>query len=115
MAEQEERRLREETDRNRRDQDLQSEAEQYIPLIKGRIQQFWVRPPSAGSDLSVLVSLRLEPSGEVVPGSVRVVRGSGLPSFDQSAIAAIYRASPLPVPTGPAFEKLREFNFRFTP
>jgi colicin import membrane protein len=30
-------------------------------------------------------------------------------------IAAIYNASPIPVPSGPAFEQFREFDFDFSP
>jgi colicin import membrane protein len=61
------------------------------------------------------VSLRLIPGGEVIPNSVSVVRGSGNAAFDQSVIAAVYNASPIPVPSGPAFERFREFDLKFSP
>jgi colicin import membrane protein len=62
------------------------------------------------------VSVRLIPGGEVVPNSVRVVQSSGNTAFDQSVVAAVYGASPLPVPSGPLFDRyFREFDFTFTP
>jgi colicin import membrane protein len=51
----------------------------------------------------------------VIPDSVSVVRGSGNAAFDQSVIAAVYNASPIPVPSGPAFERFREFDLKFSP
>jgi colicin import membrane protein len=62
------------------------------------------------------VNLRLEPGGQVIPGSVKVVQSSGHGAFDQSVISAVYKASPLPVPDGNEFDELfQDFNFRFTP
>jgi colicin import membrane protein len=94
---------------------LAREAERYIPAIQERIAQFWVRPLASGRGLSSVVALRLIPGGEVVPNSVHIVTSSGLSAFDQSAIAAVYHASPLPVPTGAAFAPFREFYFTFQP
>jgi len=63
-----------------------------------------------------VVSVRLIPGGEVVPNSVRIVQSSGHPAFDQSVVAAVYNASPLPVPSGPSFERFfREFDLTFSP
>ena len=91
------------------------EADRYKPFVQDRVRQFWVRPPAAGLDLVAVVSVRLIPGGEVVPNSVRVVRSSGHTAFDQSVVAAVYNASPLPVPSGPPFERFREFDFTFSP
>ena len=94
---------------------LSREADRYIPVIRERVRQYWVRPPALGRDLITVVSVRLIPGGDVVPNSVRVVQGSGNTAFDQSVIAAVNKASPLPVPSGPPFERFREFNLQFTP
>jgi colicin import membrane protein len=91
------------------------EADRYVPVIRDRVRQVWVRPPAADRDLVTVVSVRLIPGGDVVPNSVRVVRSSGHPAFDQSVVAAVYNASPLPVPSGPTFERFREFDFTFSP
>jgi colicin import membrane protein len=90
-------------------------ASRWVPLITSRVRQYWVRPQAASLDLRTIVTLRLDPGGAVIPNSVRVVEGSGQAGFDQSVVAAIYRASPLPVPDGDEFELFRDFNFVFRP
>jgi colicin import membrane protein len=90
-------------------------ANRWVPLITSQVRQFWVRPQGQRQDLQAVVTLRLEPGGAVIPGSVRVVESSGKAAFDQSVVAALYRASPLPVPDGEEFELFRDFNFRFRP
>jgi colicin import membrane protein len=124
MAEEDERRLAAEEAQRAREGDLLSalaseqlarEADRYVPVIRDRVRQFWVRPPATGRDLATVVSVRLIPGGDVVPNSVRVVQSSGNTAFDQSVVAAVNQASPLPVPSGPVFERFREFNFTFRP
>ncbi len=90
-------------------------ASRWVPMITNQVRQFWVRPQGARTDLRTVVNLRLDPGGAVIPGSVRVVERSGKAGFDQSVVAAIYRASPLPVPDGDEFELFRDFNFVFRP
>jgi colicin import membrane protein len=94
---------------------LAREADRYVPVIRDRVRQFWVRPPATGRDLATVVSVRLIPGGDVVPDSVRVIQSSGNTAFDQSVVAAVNQASPLPVPSGAVFERFREFNFTFRP
>jgi colicin import membrane protein len=94
---------------------ISREIDRYIPVIQDRIRQYWARPAVAADGLVTVVSLRLIPGGDVVPSSVRVVRGSGNTAFDQSVIAAVYNAGSLPVPSGPAFENFREFTLTFRP
>jgi colicin import membrane protein len=81
------------------------------PRHPRRVRQFWVRPPATGRDLATVVSVRLIPGGEVVPNSVRVVQSSGNTAFDQSVVAAVNQASPLPVPSGPVFERFSRVQF----
>ena len=100
---------------DRASEQLAREANRYIPVIRDRVRQFWVRPPATGRDLATIVSVRLIPGGDVVPNSVRVVQTSGNTAFDQSVVAAVNQASPLPVPSGPVFESFREFTFTFRP
>jgi len=91
------------------------EVERYIPVIRDKVQQFWVRPPEITGDLETVVSVRLSQGGDVVPNSVSVENSSGNTAFDRSVIAAVYNASPIPVPSGPPFERFREFTLRFSP
>ena len=90
-------------------------ANKWVPAIQSRVRQFWVRPSASSSDLETVVNLRLETGGYVVPGSVRVIDGSGNAAFDQSVVVAINKASPLPVPDGDEFDLFEDFNLRFRP
>lgn len=90
-------------------------ASRWVPAIQSRVRQFWVRPSASRSDLETVVNLRLEPDGAVVPGSVRIIEGSGNAAFDQSVVVAVNQASPLPVPDGREFDLFRDFNLVFRP
>ncbi|MEA3276828.1 MAG: cell envelope integrity protein TolA, partial [Pseudomonadota bacterium] len=121
-AAEEAKRKAEEEARRTREQDLLSalEAEQaaseldsYVAAIDERIRQVWVRPSGSKRDLVCTVEVRLIPGGEVVPGSVRVVSSSGDGAYDRSVVAAVYKASPLPVPSGRLFDRFRDAHFVF--
>ena len=87
----------------------------YKREIRERIHRIWVRQPGMGWDLSCGVEVRLIPGGEVIPGGVRVTHSSGNPTFDQSVVTAVYKASPLPVPSGRPFEQFRNLRLLFKP
>ena len=54
------------------------------------------------------------PGGDVT--SVQVIKSSGDTAFDRSAEAAVYKASPLPMPDDPRVaQQLRSFTFTFKP
>ncbi|EIC19961.1 cell envelope integrity protein TolA [Thiorhodovibrio frisius] len=90
-------------------------ANEWVPRISARVAQFWIRPQSLQVQVSTLVRLQLNPGGEVVPGSVKVIESSGYPAFDTSVVRAIMDASPLPVPDGADFKVFKDFDFRFKP
>ena len=74
-----------------------------------RIQSVWVTPPSfRGRGLVTHLEIRLSVGGEVL-GEPRVVRSSGDPYFDDNAVRAVMRASPLPPPPQPGAQ---DFLFR---
>ena len=87
----------------------------YTNKIRARIRRNWVRQPGMGRDLSCLVEVRLIPGGEVVPAGVRVIHSSGHPAFDRSVVTAVYKASPLPVPSGLLFGQFRNLRLDFKP
>ena len=87
----------------------------YKREIRERIHRIWVRQPGMGWDLSCGVEVRLIPGGEVIPGGVRVTHSSGNPTFDQSVVTAVYKASPLPVPSGRPFGQFRNLRLLFKP
>ena len=74
------------------------ELNRYIGLIQKRITRSWIRPPGSTRGLQCRVTVRLVGNGTIVPGSVRVTRGSGNSAFDRSVVQAVYKADPLPVP-----------------
>ena len=64
--------------------------------------------------LSCVLQLRMLPSGEVT--DARVTQSSGNAVFDSRALAAVQRASPLPVPQDARiFGKMREIRLTFKP
>jgi len=87
----------------------------YTNAIRERIRRNWVRQPGMGRDLWCLVEVRLIPGGEVISAGVRVIRSSGNPAFDRSVVTAVYRASPLPVPSGQLFGQFRNLRLDFKP
>lgn len=91
------------------------EIELYVGSIKRQIELGWLKPPNTASGLACTLRVRLIPGGEVVPGSVRVVKSSGNERFDRSVEQAVYKASPLRVPSGTLFESFRELTLVFDP
>lgn len=93
---------------------VQAEVDRYVALIRDRIEQQWRRPLQSQSELSCTLFVKLLPNGEVAYAEVR--RSSGNSSFDDSALRAVYKASPLPIPNeGLAFEEFRELILPFQP
>jgi len=92
----------------------QSELNKYQPLIRQRVEGFWIRPPGAKTGLKAILRVRLTRGGEVL--TVRVVRSSGNAIFDRSVENAVKKATPLPLPDNP---ELAEFfsviDFEFDP
>ena len=86
----------------------------YIALITQKVQRNWGKPPDARAGMSCEVFVRLIPGGEVV--EARVVKSSGNVLFDRSVETAVFRASPLPMPTEAALlNQFRELRFVFKP
>jgi colicin import membrane protein len=91
-----------------------SEMDKYVGYIRDKVSRVWIRPADLPASLTCSVRVRIIPGGDVA--SVSIVRSSGLDAFDRSVEAAVYKASPLPVPSDiRQFEKLREIEFEFNP
>jgi TonB family protein len=77
--------------------------------ILQQIGAFWIVPKQANAHLSTQVLITLDSNGKVL--LVKMLKSSGLPILDQSAIYAIKKSSPLPMPTDPSllnsFKQLR--------
>jgi colicin import membrane protein len=89
-------------------------VDKYKALILGAIGQEWIVPDQANRDLSSRFKIRLAPNGAVL--DVQLTRSSGDAVLDRSAQAAIYKASPLPVPAEPGlFNLFREISLTVRP
>lgn len=88
---------------------------QYQGLIRQRVETKWSRPLSARPGMVVSLRISILPGGEV--GNVVPVSSSGDPAFDASAVEAVRRASPLPVPSDVAVfnQSFRNFTLKFRP
>ncbi|MEN8166710.1 MAG: cell envelope integrity protein TolA, partial [Pseudomonadota bacterium] len=91
------------------------EIDRYVMVIKQQVERSWLRPSNAGKDLSCIVQVRLIPGGDVVPGGVSIIKSSGNGAFDRSVETAVYKAAPLPVPSGNLFESFRTLRLNFKP
>jgi len=79
--------------------------------IKARIERAWIRPPSARPGISCIVSVTQVPGGEVTAVRVNSCSPDDA-ALRESVEAAVYRASPLPVPPdGVPFERNLELTF----
>ncbi len=91
-------------------QQRQSEIDRYQQLIYAEVYRNWTVPPGARQGMSAELRVRLIPSGDVV--TVDIARSSGDAVFDRSAMQAVRKASPLPVPPVDSglFEEFRQIN-----
>lgn len=95
-------------------QRVSKEVNRYIAYIQDKVQRSWIRPPDSGTGMTCLVGVKLIPSGEVI--EAKILRSSGNAAFDRSVEAAVFKASPLPVPQDQKImARFRSFNFVFKP
>jgi len=87
------------------------EAMRWHAQIVAKIQRAWIKPASAPAGISCIVSVNQVPGGEVT--TVRVNSCSvDDAAFRESVEAAVYRATPLPMPpAGVPFERNLELTF----
>jgi len=93
---------------------MAGEVDKYKALIINAISRQWILPENANSNLSSQFRIRLAPNGVVL--EVSLTRSSGDPILDRSAQSAIYKASPLPVPSDPdTFNLFRDISLTVRP
>lgn len=98
----------------RRAQNTQGIVDKYKALILHAISQEWVVPSHVNKRLFCELLIRLAPGGVVL--DVQVTRSSGDILLDRSAQAAVFKASPLPVPDDIiSFEPFHEFVLKVKP
>lgn len=97
-------------------QRLQDESEiaRYISAIRSKVGRNWVIPGSLDQNCRAELKITLAPSGEVT--SVGLKSSSCDSELSQSAVAAVKKASPLPVPKeSRLFESFRVMNLTVRP
>lgn len=93
---------------------IAGEVDKYKALIIGAISRQWILPENANRSLSSQFRIRLAPNGVVL--EVSLTRSSGDPILDRSAQSAIFKASPLPVPSDPStFNLFRDISLTVRP
>lgn len=85
---------------------------QWIAVVKQKVQSNWNEPANAPSNLSCKVQVEQVPGGTVANASV--ISCNGDEAIQQSVITAVLRSSPLPPPPEPSLFQ-REFILNFTP
>lgn len=89
-------------------------VDKYKALIVNAIGRNWILPENVDSTLSSQFRIHLAPDGAVL--EVTLTRSSGDPLLDRSAQTAIYKASPLPVPTdADTFNMFRDISLTVRP
>lgn len=92
----------------------QSEIDKYKAMIVQMISQNWLVPDNTNKDLSCQLLIQVGPGGAVL--NVQVAKSSGNPQLDDSAVAAVMKTSPLPVPHDPKlFDKFRQLRLTVKP
>jgi colicin import membrane protein len=87
---------------------------QYKALILQAISEHWIIPTQTNKKLTCELMIHLAPGGTVL--TVQVIRTSGDVPLDNSARAAVLKASPLPVPKEPQlFASFRQFVLKVKP
>lgn len=71
-------------------------VQEYLKKIQKLVFDNWDQPPAARDGMVVVLHIRLSPAGDV--SHVEIVQSSHSEAFDNSAVEAVYKASPLPVP-----------------
>jgi colicin import membrane protein len=85
----------------------------YRDAIRQDVERAWRKPPNASVEMSCVVRVSQIPGGEVVDAAI-VTCNTNDQAFQQSVVAAVHRASPLPVPQDSSLFQ-REIEFTFSP
>lgn len=93
---------------------IQGTIDRYQAMILQAISEHWLIPPGVDKTLSCKLNIQLAPDGSVL--NVTLLESSNNVLLDRSAVAAVYKSSPLPVPTDPeAFDSFRNIDLIVRP
>ncbi len=89
-------------------------SDKYKAAIIQAISEQWLVPQNLPKNILCVLDIRVAPGGVVL--DVTVKKSSGNPVLDNSAMAAVKKASPLPVPTDPSlFDAFRTITLTVKP
>ena len=94
----------------------QSDISKYSSIIKQQVMSQWKKPRVITAGLTTEIRITLVPTGEIV--ATKIIKGSGIKSFDDSAITAIARVGSfeeLQMPSNLFEEHFRQFILVFNP
>ena len=90
------------------------EINKYKSLIVNVIEQNWIIPSKIDKKLSAQLLIDLAPGGTVL--GVKILKSSGNEALDSSAVTAVWKSSPLPVPNGAhVFNQMRKLHLTVRP
>lgn len=93
---------------------LQGEVDKYKYLIMQAISSQWIVPEGVSNGAVCKLLINVAPGGVVL--DVQLLSSSGNLALDRSAQAAVFKASPLPVPEDAAlFDKVRTIKLTVKP
>lgn len=93
---------------------MQGIVDKYKALILQAISEQWIVPNNANKNLTSQLLIRLSSDGTVL--DVQLVKSSGDEGLDRSARAAVFKASPLPIPEkSEEFEPFKQFILKVKP
>lgn len=97
-----------------REQKAQGVVDKYKALVLQAIGEHWLIPNGVDKKLATELVIYLAPGGAVL--DTEIYKSSGNVALDNSARAAVFKASPLPVPTdAEGFKFFRRFVLVFRP
>ena len=89
-------------------------VDKYKALILQTISQHWIIPNNIDKHLTAELLIHVAPGGLVL--DVQLIKSSGDAALDRSARAAVFKASPLPVPANSeAFAAFKQFVLKVKP
>jgi colicin import membrane protein len=95
-------------------QQARGKVDKYKALILQSVSQHWIIPNNIDKHLTAELLIHVAPDGLVL--DVQLIKSSGDAALDRSARAAVFKASPLPVPMdAAAFEAFRQFVLKVRP
>ncbi|MBC8227026.1 MAG: cell envelope integrity protein TolA [Gammaproteobacteria bacterium] len=97
-----------------RNEKEQQEIQKYAAKIKQHIEQQWLVPNLTVRNLEVVLLIHVNENGDVLTATVEKTSRNAL--LDRSALTAVYKSSPLPMPESAQYnERFREIRIRIKP